>query len=473
MLYPFIIHGKEGYTMAKYLNSDGLTYFLKKLKPLMDNKANTNHTHNYAGSSSAGGAANSVANSLSIQLNGGTATVYNGSAAKNINITSSSIGAAASNHSHNSITKYGDNTINSTKNDTTSNWVSKGISAHFYSTDGSLNNQPSQHGFLLNLGGGADVHQIWMQQPSGILSHRGGNGDGWSGTWKTILDSSNFTTYVLSDSVNKLRFFRKIIADGSAKKWVCLGIVKISSFGRTTIIDFWTGKGFNGSSSQNSHINISIKKAWQATASTTKACGVVVRCFNCAGVDVKVVATAHDTYKVYMYNPWDYPSGPMEVHGDYTTFTSSDEILSSAPTGALQEVAIYHMDNYLKLDGNQVLSGGNYSGQFNIQNSDAKDLGITVTNTTKDVGKSVALRIGSTKTNRGIYDVSGNKWMIYSDENNSVKANLSTYMTIKYSNGDTVASYNGSANTSVTIPKITSGTSLPGSGKNGDIFVLY
>ena len=60
--------------------------------------AAASHTHNYAGSSSAGGAANSVANSLSIQLNGGTATTFNGSAAKSINITPSSIGAATSSH---------------------------------------------------------------------------------------------------------------------------------------------------------------------------------------------------------------------------------------------------------------------------------------------------------------------------------------------------------------------------------------
>ena len=39
-------------------------------------------------------------NSISIKLNGGTATTYDGSAAKSINITPSSIGAAASSHSH-------------------------------------------------------------------------------------------------------------------------------------------------------------------------------------------------------------------------------------------------------------------------------------------------------------------------------------------------------------------------------------
>ena len=59
------------------------------------------HTHNYAGSSSAGGAANSVKTNLAIKLNGGTTEgtnlfTFNGSTAKTINITPSSIGAATS-----------------------------------------------------------------------------------------------------------------------------------------------------------------------------------------------------------------------------------------------------------------------------------------------------------------------------------------------------------------------------------------
>lgn len=65
----------------------------------------TNHTHNYAGSPSAGGPANSVKSSLTIKLNGGTNEgnnlfTFNGSAAKTINITPSAIGASASGHTH-------------------------------------------------------------------------------------------------------------------------------------------------------------------------------------------------------------------------------------------------------------------------------------------------------------------------------------------------------------------------------------
>lgn len=61
------------------------------------------HTHNYAGSSSAGGAANSVKTNLIIKLNGGTTEgtnlfTFNGSTAKTINITPAAIGAAAASH---------------------------------------------------------------------------------------------------------------------------------------------------------------------------------------------------------------------------------------------------------------------------------------------------------------------------------------------------------------------------------------
>ena len=65
----------------------------------------TSHTHSYAGSSSAGGAANSVKSNFIVKLNGGSTEgtdmfTFNGSAAKTVNVTTSSIGAAASSHVH-------------------------------------------------------------------------------------------------------------------------------------------------------------------------------------------------------------------------------------------------------------------------------------------------------------------------------------------------------------------------------------
>lgn len=100
-----------------------------------------------------------------------------------------------SSHDHSWLVKNGDNTITSTTNDTTANWGKKNISFHFYSRTGQLTDQPSQYGYLFNVGVSSEVHQLWMEQSSGSISHRGGNGSGWGSTWKKLLDSSNYTEY--------------------------------------------------------------------------------------------------------------------------------------------------------------------------------------------------------------------------------------------------------------------------------------
>ena len=85
-------------------NTDG-TMTQDAITDALTGKASSSHTHNYAGSSSAGGAANSVKTSLVIKLNGGSTEgtnmfTFNGANAKSINITPSAIGAAASSHTH-------------------------------------------------------------------------------------------------------------------------------------------------------------------------------------------------------------------------------------------------------------------------------------------------------------------------------------------------------------------------------------
>ena len=206
--------------MAKYVNSDGLTYYNNKIKALLNGKSNTNHTHNYAGSSSAGGSANSVANSLSIQLNGGSATTYNGSAAKSINITASSVGAAASSHTHDRIYQMGSDSVTTTGTDTVTNWKNVSNSIHFFTKTGELIDQKSQYGFVFNITNGtSDVHQLWMTQSSGDMAHRGGNASGWNGTWRTILDSSNYKSYALPLSGGTIT--GDTIVSGSAKVLGC------------------------------------------------------------------------------------------------------------------------------------------------------------------------------------------------------------------------------------------------------------
>ena len=67
------------------------------------NYALVSHTHNYAGSSTAGGTATEAAKTtgtLTLQTNGTSAGTFNGSANKTINITAAGIGAATANHTH-------------------------------------------------------------------------------------------------------------------------------------------------------------------------------------------------------------------------------------------------------------------------------------------------------------------------------------------------------------------------------------
>ena len=107
-------------------------------------------------------------------------------------------GKANASHGHNNIGCYGTNTINTVANDTTANWASKANSVHFYSTKGLLNGQPSQYGFLFNMAyGSSEIHQIWATH-GGSLAHRYGNSGGIEKTWRTILDSVNYTSYTVT-----------------------------------------------------------------------------------------------------------------------------------------------------------------------------------------------------------------------------------------------------------------------------------
>ena len=100
--------------------------------------------------------------------------------------------------SANQLLKKSNNTITSTTNDTTANWGKENISVHYYTTLNQITSQPSQWGYILNIGDGtSEVHQLWMTQPNGNMLHRGGNASGWNGNWKTLLDSSNYSSYAL------------------------------------------------------------------------------------------------------------------------------------------------------------------------------------------------------------------------------------------------------------------------------------
>ena len=125
------------------------------------NYAKSNHTHNYAGSSSAGGVATEaakVSHSLQISGNGGLLGIYDGSADKIVNITPNVIGAAVSDHKHNSIASKGIVAAQTNNTRPTESGISMQNAAN--------NGYPSTYGNIINLKGDGDG-QIFV---------------GWSGT---------------------------------------------------------------------------------------------------------------------------------------------------------------------------------------------------------------------------------------------------------------------------------------------------
>lgn len=123
--------------------------------------ATSGHTHKYAGSSSAGGVATEaakVSHTLQITGNSGLLGIYDGSADKIIDITPSVIGAAKSDHTHNSITSKGIVAAQTKNTRPTESGISMQNAAN--------NGYPSTYGNIINLKGDGDG-QIFV---------------GWSGT---------------------------------------------------------------------------------------------------------------------------------------------------------------------------------------------------------------------------------------------------------------------------------------------------
>lgn len=114
-------------------------------------------------------------------------------------------GATTRGQAINNLLYVGNNPITSTTNDTTANWAKYSNTVSFYTTAGYLVSQPQQYGLVLTIGAGdntQELHQIWSSQPHGDLWHRGGNGSSWGGTWRKILDTSNYTSTMDGRYVN-------------------------------------------------------------------------------------------------------------------------------------------------------------------------------------------------------------------------------------------------------------------------------
>ena len=101
----------------------------------------------------------------------------------------------------NQFTSSASNPITSTSNDTTAKWVELGAGVYYFSVSGYLTDQPSQYGILVNFIAGNNVFQIWKCQPNGGMYTRGGNANGWSGTWKLTTDCLPFSGGTMTGSI--------------------------------------------------------------------------------------------------------------------------------------------------------------------------------------------------------------------------------------------------------------------------------
>lgn len=93
-----------------------------------------------------------------------------------------------------SMRNAGTNVIGMVISDTVTTWGKQLNSVHYINSENIqvVTDTPSSYALLFNMTMESDIHQIWCTQPSGALFHRGGNGNGWSGSWREIADSSNY-----------------------------------------------------------------------------------------------------------------------------------------------------------------------------------------------------------------------------------------------------------------------------------------
>ena len=125
-----------------------------------------------------------------------TSRTINGKALSgDISLTYSDVGAAAASHTHtvDSLESIGLNPVTSTTYDTVDYWRDRKNCVCCFISLGCLIDQPSQYGILVSFSHASEVHQIWLTQASGKVYHRGGNGNGWIGTWVNMVDAYCFS----------------------------------------------------------------------------------------------------------------------------------------------------------------------------------------------------------------------------------------------------------------------------------------
>lgn len=226
--------------------------------------------------------------------------------------------------------------------------------------------KPPQDGHIFNLGwdtaagwgaqfavGNAKGNHAYIR---GCSANSANNGSEWE-TWKTLLDSSNYSSYAAPkshshDYVPSNQFQSYVLSGASgAAKWQKLGVVTSPGDASNIIFDIYTGDGYNASARQNTWIRIMLKDGWQQTASATSACAATAWIFypreSADAIDqlkIMIRATSSVDYGVYVYFPWTYFNGNFTVMGRFTKFVQDGTLLDSTPTvGTEQDVRIVKM----------------------------------------------------------------------------------------------------------------------------------
>lgn len=146
--------------MASIVTSTGLAHYHEKMKTLLNGKANTNHTHNYAGAFSSGGGAKQLAN-----FNNNTRPT-----SANLDLT----------NTYNNAVSY----MMATSEMKTGKPPSDGhiLTFGWDSTAG--------WGSQLALGDGKSNAHLYLRGADAVS-----NKSVWADSWNTVLDSTNYTNY--------------------------------------------------------------------------------------------------------------------------------------------------------------------------------------------------------------------------------------------------------------------------------------
>ena len=130
----------------------------------------------------------------------------------------------------------------------------------------------------------------------------------------------------------------------NATMWVKLGTLSGTGDSQNTVIDVYTGNGYNAMSEQNGWATIMIKDGWQSASSTTSAFGVTVEKhgYYMGGFKAKVIASAYNKCDVWVYMPWRYWNGNYVVKTT-SSWTHANVKQASEPSGVAQAITHFEM----------------------------------------------------------------------------------------------------------------------------------